>query len=83
MERWIYEIGVCEIACEKCPKMITKQCPNGDPGCVQKENKFCKIATCAYEKKINLCFECPEFPCEITKSGPISFGYYQYLVGKF
>ncbi|NMC59766.1 MAG: DUF3795 domain-containing protein [Candidatus Methanofastidiosa archaeon] len=76
------KIGVCGIACEKCPKMMRKECPNGDIGCVPKENKFCKIATCAYEKKINLCFECSEFPCEITKSGPISFGYCQYLTGK-
>jgi hypothetical protein len=31
---------------------------------------------------VKLCFQCPEFPCETTKSGPISFGYCQYIAGK-
>jgi hypothetical protein len=75
-------IGVCGIACEKCPKMANKQCPNGDKGCVPKNNKFCKITSCAFSKNVRLCFECTEFPCETTKLGPISYGYCRYLVGK-
>jgi hypothetical protein len=58
------------------------KCPNGKNGCIPKENKFCKIATCAFAKKIRFCFECREFPCKITKTGPISYGYCQYLTGK-
>jgi hypothetical protein len=42
------KIGVCGIACEKCPRMVGKSCPNYPGGCVPKENKFCKIATCAF-----------------------------------
>lgn len=76
------KIGVCGIACEKCPKMQKKTCPNYPDGCKPKDNKFCKIATCAYQKGVKLCFECSEFPCEITKSGPISFGYCQYISGR-
>jgi hypothetical protein len=76
------KIGVCGIACEKCPRMVRKSCPNYPQGCVPKENKFCKIATCAFEKGVNLCFECAGFPCEITKTGPIAFGYCQYISGK-
>jgi len=75
-------IGVCGIACEKCPRMVKKLCPNGDQGCVPKENKFCAISSCGFKKGIRLCFECAAFPCEVTKSGPLSFGYCQYISGK-
>jgi len=74
-------IGVCGIACEKCPRRVAGNCPNGDLGCQPKENKFCKIATCAHRKDVVLCFECQEFPCELTKEGPISYGYCQYIAG--
>jgi len=76
------KIGVCGIACEKCPRMITDECPSGDVGCTPKENKFCKIATCAFRKGVRLCFECKEFPCETTKTGPISYDYCQFISGK-
>jgi len=76
------KIGVCGIACEKCPKMTKGQCPNGETGCQSRENKFCKIGSCAFQKGVKLCFECAEFPCETTKSGPISYGYCGYLAGK-
>jgi len=76
------KIGVCGIACEKCPRMTNATCPNYPEGCRPKENKFCQIATCAYKKGVRLCFECAEFPCEITKSGPIAFGYCRYIAGK-
>jgi hypothetical protein len=76
------KIGVCGIACEKCPKMQKGMCPNGPDGCKPKDNKFCKIATCAFRKGFKLCFDCPDFPCEITKTGPISYGYCQFISGK-
>jgi hypothetical protein len=75
-------IGVCGMACEKCPRMVQRICPNGEPGCKPKNNPYCKIATCAYQKSVTLCFECAEFPCEITKQGPIAYGYCQYISGK-
>jgi hypothetical protein len=43
---------------------------------------MCRIATCAYEKGISHCFACPQFPCETTKLGPISYGYCCYISGK-
>jgi len=49
------KIGVCGIACEKCPRMVKEKCPNGEQGCVPKENEFCKIATCAFKKGVRLC----------------------------
>jgi len=76
------KIGVCGIACEKCPRMVAGKCPNGDTGCVPRENKFCKIATCANNRKVKLCFECADFPCETTRSGPVSYGYCTYIAGK-
>ncbi len=76
------KISVCGIACEKCPRMVKGECPNGEIGCVPRENKFCKITGCALRKGVKLCFECSEFPCETTKEGPISYGYCQYIAGK-
>ena len=76
------KIGVCGIACEQCPRMQKKMCPNGDKGCIPRDNKFCKICSCASKKGIDLCFHCTDFPCELTKEGPISYGYCQYIAGK-
>jgi hypothetical protein len=76
------KVGVCGIACEKCPRMAKGICPNGATGCIPKENPFCAIASCAHKKGIKLCFECAGFPCEVTKSGPVSYGYCEYLAGK-
>lgn len=72
-------IGVCGIACEKCPRMTAGKCPNGKEGCTPKQNPFCAIASCAASKGVRLCFECNEFPCETTKSGPISYGYCEFI----
>lgn len=76
------KMGVCGVACEKCPRRVSGKCPNGEDGCVPKENPFCKISTCAHNKGIELCFECSEFPCETTKEGPIGYGFCQYISGK-
>jgi len=76
------KIGVYGIACEKCPLMVKGKCPNKQQGCMPKENKFCKIATCAFHKEVKLCFECSEFPCEITKQGPINYDYCRFIAGK-
>ncbi|MCX6560379.1 MAG: DUF3795 domain-containing protein [Candidatus Aminicenantes bacterium] len=75
-------IGVCGIACEKCPRRTAGQCPNGPDGCRPKANPFCAVATCALSKGQVLCFECPEFPCEVTAKGPISAGYCGYIAMK-
>jgi hypothetical protein len=75
------KIGVCGIACEKCPRMVKGNCPSGNQGCIARDNKFCQVATCAYKKGVKLCFECDNFPCEITKSGPVNYGYCKYVAG--
>jgi hypothetical protein len=75
-------IGVCGIACEKCPRMVRGDCPNGTKGCVAHENAFCKICSCAHRKGVGLCFECPDFPCELTGDGPVSAGFCRYLAGE-
>lgn len=74
-------IGVCGIACEMCPRMRRGVCPSGEDGCRPKDNPFCKVATCAHGKGVDLCFECPEFPCETTKEGPINYEYCRYIAG--
>ena len=76
------KIGVCGIACEICPKRVAGKCPNGEGGCQPKQNEFCKIASCAHIKGVTHCFRCSEFPCEITKEGPMKYGYCEYIGGK-
>lgn len=70
------------MACEACPRRVAGNCPNGAMGCKPRENKFCAICTCAFHRGIERCFQCPQFPCETTKQGPISYGYCQYISGK-
>ncbi|MGD0056872.1 MAG: DUF3795 domain-containing protein [Methanomassiliicoccales archaeon] len=48
-----------------------------------KMNEMCKISTCAFERGARYCFECPDFPCETTKSGPIAHDYCMFISGKW
>lgn len=73
--------GVCGVACEYCPRRVKGTCPAGPDGCVPRDNKFCKICTCAYQKGMRRCFECSDFPCELTKEGPVSYSYCQFIAG--
>lgn len=75
------KIGVCGVSCEISPRRVKGVCPNGSQACVPRENQFCKIATCAFNKNVRHCFFCPEFPCDTTKTGPITFGFCQYISG--
>jgi len=75
-------ISVCGIACEKCPRLTRGTCPRGEQGCTPKQNPFCKVCTCAFEKGVRYCFECADFPCEVTRLGPIHWDYCQYIAGK-
>jgi hypothetical protein len=77
------KIGVCGIACEICPLMVRSKCPNGDGGCTPQMNEMCKISTCAFERGARYCFECPDFPCEKTKAGPIVYDYCMFISGKW
>jgi hypothetical protein len=77
-----FRIGVCGIACEKCPKMTRGECPNGAAGCTPRENRFCAICTCAHQRSVRYCFDCADFPCEHHKQGPISYGYCTYIAGR-
>jgi len=72
-------IGICGIACERCPRRDKDACPNGREGCTARDNPHCRIATCAFHRGVKLCFECPAFPCDNTKTGPLNYGYCQYI----
>jgi len=78
----IMKIGVCGIACEKCPRMQKGTCPSGAQGCQPRDNPFCAISTCAFKRGVRYCFDCSSFPCETTKQGPIAYGYCQFIAGK-
>jgi hypothetical protein len=73
------KIGVCGIACEKCPRMVKGTCPNGKKGCVARENNFCTVANCAFNRGVKYCFDCSKFPCELTKSSPINYGFCKFI----
>src|SRR4030067_1528857 len=77
-----HENRLCGIACEKCPRMTKGLCPNGEAGCVPRQNKMCQIASCAFAKGVGLCFEGAEFPCETTKKGPISYATVSIFLGR-
>ena len=75
-------IGVCGVACEACPRRTSGKCPAGADGCRARDNPYCAICTCAYKRGVDLCFRCPDFPCETTKQGPISYGYCTFIAQK-
>jgi len=45
------------------------------------EDDRCKIRQCCSGKGLDLCFECPEFPCDLLESNPgvVKF----HCIGKF
>ena len=60
------KIGVCGLVCSKCPVFVTGDCPGCGP------NEFCPLPECSKKKGVNLCFECQEFPCNLSyDKGPI------------
>jgi len=60
------KLGICGLACFKCPKYVSKKCSGCEP------NEFCPLPKCAEEKGVSLCFECKEFPCSLNyEKGPI------------
>ncbi len=63
------KIAVCGIGCEKCHKMIKGQRPNKDAGCKPRDNQFCKICICAFQKGVKLCCACPDSPARLQNQG--------------
>jgi hypothetical protein len=60
------KIGVCGIACFKCPLFVSEECS----GC--KPNEVCPLPKCSQEKGVAFCFECEEFPCKQNyEKGPV------------
>jgi len=70
--------GACGLGCEVCGFPEKGLCPIGrcvsgtDPKALEKLEKFktamghpCFILECAINKKVDYCFRCDEFPCEI------------------
>lgn len=70
--------SACGLACEVCRFPEKGLCPmdrcvpGTDPKALEKLEKFkaamshsCLILECAINKKVDHCFRCDEFPCEI------------------
>jgi len=65
-------IGVCGLDCGLCPRHYTagpSRCPGcGGPGFLDK-HPSCSFITCCVKKKgLEVCGECPDFPCSKFKS---------------
>jgi hypothetical protein len=65
-------IGVCGLDCGLCPRYYTvgtSKCPGcGGPGFSDK-HPSCSFITCCVKKKgLEVCGQCPEFPCSKFKS---------------
>jgi len=51
-------VAACGLFCERCPKLLRGECS----GCAP--NPECAMPGCAAEKGVEICFDCPDFPCE-------------------
>ena len=65
-------IGVCGLDCGLCPRYYTKG-PSRCPGCggpdFPNKHPSCSFITCCVKKKgLEVCAECPDFPCPKFKS---------------
>lgn len=65
-------IGVCGLDCGLCPRYYTRG-PSRCPGCAGPDffnrHPSCSFITCCVRKKnLEVCSECPDFPCSKFKS---------------
>ena len=65
-------VGVCGLDCGLCPRYYTKG-PSRCPGCggpdFPNKHPSCSFITCCVKKKgLEVCAECPDFPCPKFKS---------------
>jgi len=71
-------VAACGIACEVCKLLRDEACemcgcvPGPDERVPKKQQLIlaelgfvCKVLDCASKKKLDYCFKCEEFPCEI------------------
>ena len=65
-------IGVCGLDCGLCPRYYTvgtSRCPGcGGPGFLDKHPSCSFITCCVRKKGLEVCGQCPEFPCSKFKS---------------
>ena len=65
-------IGVCGLDCGLCPRYYTvgkSRCPGcGGPGFLDKHPSCSFITCCAKKRALEVCGQCPEFPCPKFKS---------------
>jgi Protein of unknown function (DUF3795) len=65
-------IGVCGLDCGLCPRFYTEG-PSRCPGCAgagfYEKHPTCSFITCCVKKKgLEVCSDCPDFPCSKFKS---------------
>jgi len=76
--------GTCGIACEICALHEKEMCPGCAPGNDARAPAFvemlkglgisCPVLECAIRNKVDHCFRCEEFPCDLHYQGPYTKG---------
>jgi len=65
-------IGVCGLDCGLCPRYYTvgpSRCPGCGGPCFSDKHPSCSFITCCVKKRsLEVCGQCPEFPCSKFKS---------------
>jgi len=68
------KIAVCGIACEKCPRMLSQKCPNGEVGCTPRETKCAKSVHVPLKKACGYVSSAPSFPVKLPGLGRSASG---------
>ena len=68
------ELAPCGVYCGACPSYgkSCKGCSAEDIKQQRKTKWYCKIRTCCYEKGLDFCIYCEEFPCKIIQKKLLS-----------
>lgn len=59
-------VAPCGLYCRECTAFLNRECRGcrSNKGLSKEYRKYCKIYECSHGKKIRICLECKEFPCE-------------------
>lgn len=53
-------LSLCGLNCGLCPMNLDGYCPGCGGGA---GNQSCAIARCSIKRRVEYCFQCPEYPC--------------------
>jgi len=70
--------AACGIACEICGLKVKGVCPGcvagTDPKAPERaETIICAVFKCAIQNKVDYCFECQKFPCDVHYEATVPY----------